>query len=414
MSNEKDETFHSQVETWIAEQLEKGVNSFSELASRLHGVYPTEIAAGIRRLGHHSLLQNVVDSKVALHRVQSQLANNGLPVAHPLDFDWRFSFNTAKELVRLALDRKKVAVFGAPSLVEPLLESSVVRPFVFDANPMAVEHVRNRHPSVSLKLIDLLCEQIQSKSISNVTFCDPPWYEQHTKSFLWAAAFATRLGGRVYCSFPPIGTRPRIAQERERIFDWTKKVGLHLIEIQPARLEYVTPLFERNALRASNTPVPICDWRKGDLAIFETVDDNTLPFEPQESARDRWTETVLGTMRIKLRIQNGNAGGDPRLQSIVDGDVLDSVSRRDTRRAKIDVWTSGNRVFRCANTELLKLIVQSVEQDLATADFLQDNSSQELIPSQLRAAIHVARQLSEISAIEQRENAESFRYNLVK
>ena len=38
-------------------------------------------------------------------------------------------------------------------------------------------------------------------------------------------------------------------------------------------------------------------------------------------------------------------GSEIKLSRIVAGDVLPTVSRRDSRRSKANVWTSANRVF---------------------------------------------------------------------
>src|SRR5712691_8552322 len=43
------------------------------------------------------------------------------------------------------------------------------------------------------------------------------------------------------------------------------------------------------------------------------------------------------------------------LRSIVPGDVLSSISRRDPRRRKAAVWTSGNRLFGTDRPDLVLL-----------------------------------------------------------
>jgi dihydroorotase-like cyclic amidohydrolase len=48
------------------------------------------------------------------------------------------------------------------------------------------------------------------------------------------------------------------------------------------------------------------------------------------------------------------------LRSIVPGDILPSVSRRDPRRANADVWTSGNRIFACGGTSTLVTIIDAL------------------------------------------------------
>ena len=48
-------------------------------------------------------------------------------------------------------------------------------------------------------------------------------------------------------------------------------------------------------------------------------------------------------------------GSDSLLQSVVNGDVLPTVRRADPRRQKVQVWTSGNRIFASARPDLVRL-----------------------------------------------------------
>ena len=69
--------------------------------------------------------------------------------------------------------------------------------------------------------------------------------------------------------------------------------------------------------------------------------------------------TFLG-VRWRFRSQEPPIVCRPLFVEAVPGDILDSVSRRDPRRAKADVWTSGNRIFACPNTASLELIVKAL------------------------------------------------------
>lgn len=50
----------------------------------------------------------------------------------------------------------------------------------------------------------------------------------------------------------------------------------------------------------------------------------------------------------------------PSLISVVPGDVLQSVSRRDPRRQLADVWTLGNRIFACQGRGVLWQILEAM------------------------------------------------------
>ena len=41
------------------------------------------------------------------------------------------------------------------------------------------------------------------------------------------------------------------------------------------------------------------------------------------------------------------------LESLVSGDILPSVSRDDARRGRVQIWTSGNRVFRSSAPDMV-------------------------------------------------------------
>jgi hypothetical protein len=65
-------------------------------------------------------------------------------------------------------------------------------------------------------------------------------------------------------------------------------------------------------------------------------------------------------VRVRIRQPNLSGFADPSLVSVVPGDVLQSVSRRDSRRRLADVWTSGNRIFACQGRGVLQQILRAV------------------------------------------------------
>ncbi len=74
-----------------------------------------------------------------------------------------------------------------------------------------------------------------------------------------------------------------------------------------------------------------------------------------------WTERSLGLTRFKLRETTLDRLRVTRPdRSLVPGDVLPSVSRRDPRRKDATVWTSGNRIFGCDGTATLTAIIDGI------------------------------------------------------
>src|SRR5207248_1751135 len=123
-----------------------------------------------------------------------------------------------------------------------------------------------------------------------------------------------------------------------------------LASVEPSALAYRTPLFEKNALAAAGVPAVPWDWRRGDLAEFVAVAKTSADRPTPPGPPDVWDEESVGVVRIKCRTCPNNDFRDPTLSPAVPGDMLATVSRRDPVRAAVDVWTCGNRVFRCAGT----------------------------------------------------------------
>ncbi len=413
MSIEKINQYREQVDAWLGELLDQGVVQFDRLAANLPGVFPTEIVAALNRIGREldfqSADQQGLNSSFNTCEVTKDTANL-LPVAHPLDFDWRFSKQASKQLVESVRNQETIVLLGAPSLVAPLADVCNSGIFLFDANQQLQQRLTRRYESVRVTVTDLLESHVERSSFARAVVCDPPWYYEHIKCFLWSTAFVSEVGSFVYCSLPPIGTRPGVDSEREKIFAWANEVGLEFVRLKKGSLEYVSPLFERNALLASQTPEIEGHWRHGDLAIFEVSDSIQTPFPKINSNRNVWFEESIGEVRFKLR-HKSTITDDPTLKELVEGDVLNSVSRRDERRSQADVWTSGNRVYKCDNTELLALVIQAVERDVELVEYLQNNASQQLSSSQISVASRAFDKISQISRVETDEIRRVHVYN---
>src|SRR5215207_7483846 len=101
MSNMADMRFEAAVDQWILQALAAGAASFDELLVALPGVYPTLVRAALDRLATVSGLRSDAHARlqrrshrnlpVVHYRQRSQV----LPIPHPLDYDWRFTPETA-------------------------------------------------------------------------------------------------------------------------------------------------------------------------------------------------------------------------------------------------------------------------------------------------------------------------------
>ncbi|VTR93370.1 Uncharacterized protein OS=Candidatus Nitrososphaera evergladensis SR1 GN=NTE_03354 PE=4 SV=1 [Gemmata massiliana] len=359
----RDDEFEHALDNWVLAAFARGVRSFPELVAALPGAYPTDIARTVYRL-RGSVPPDWHDSSpVSVSRAVSPA---GWPVEHPLDFDWRFTAHAAALLLDRCGTGVPLVFLGAPSLSREAARrgrrSGVT---LVDRNPVIVTAVRESCPGFVAVCTDLVRGEPVMVGDAALAVADPPWYPEHTAAFLWAAARLTRVGGQVLLSLPPEGTRPGISSERVDAVSSATSFGLRLVGIEPRALAYSMPPFEHNALVAAGLTTVPNDWRHGDLATF-TVVQRTVerrPCAPGES--DDWDEEAVGSVRIKCRKCSADEFRDPTLSGLVTGDMLTSVSRRDPARAAVDVWTSGNRVYRCPGSAIFRVILHCLarEQD---------------------------------------------------
>ncbi len=71
---------------------------------------------------------------------------------------------------------------------------------------------------------------------------DPPWYPEHTRVFLLAAARLTSPGATILLAQPAVATRPGVLPERASILAFAHDTGLETIAIIPGALAYIDGL----------------------------------------------------------------------------------------------------------------------------------------------------------------------------
>jgi hypothetical protein len=378
------ERYEEDVARWIAAALSQREVAWPDLLRSLPGVYPSEVIAALSRLTSGTLLPvaSVVQHRAAAVIEDARSARAArvvdhhweaggvpLPVPHPLDFEWRFS----PEAVELLLERCErasatwdtIALVGAPTLMIGAAERKNSRNHVLlDRNRAVVALLLDALPGAQVFVFDA-CQDPPPGYNAAVTVLDPPWYDAHFRGFLWTAARLTAPGGRVLLSLPALGTRPGIREERAALLQWADQLGLTLIDLEEGPLPYVTPPFERNALRAAGVANCPSDWRRGDLATFElreatgTSREAGRPTPPSEALL--WPEVSACGVRVRFKPlpSSSPVAKDLALRAIVPGDVLPSVSSRDPRRSLAAIWTSGNRVFRFEHPLLLRAALQA-------------------------------------------------------
>lgn len=368
--------YDEDVDTWTLAAVCAGPTSFDDLVCHLPGVYPTDARAALDRLLQARRISEADWRRAVQRRPRPPTppSRSALPVPHPLDFDWRFAGDALDALIaasdHLAGTDTDIASIGAPSLHERLATAGR-RSTLLDANPATVAALaplgadRAVHVRVGCDPLPTLAAQ--------VVVVDPPWYPEHVRVFLWAASRLCTDDGNVLLSFPPAGTRPGATDERHDAITYAASIGLVHEDIRRGELAYRSPPFERVALATAGYADLPEDWRHGDLLVFRAEPGRAPPTPPEPVVDDaQWIDVPAGRSRIKVRAPSTRRSWSTpvvsRLSSIVDGDILPTVSRRDPRRGQVSVWSACNRVYGCADVEVLVAIGIALDQAVDSID----------------------------------------------
>lgn len=363
-------TYEESVDQWTLDAVVSGVEGFWELVACLPGVYPSIARESVRRLaakGHvpQSFLPGTPPRSFAGLRHGATKGKISRPPQHPLAYDWRFSNSSAVKLMDLVLDLAKepktVALLGTPTLYLLASERGFPGSFLLvDRNPRLKAYLPQRSPRSVIETLDIINGEPPARGTFQVVVADPPWYENETKSFLWVATRMCELDGHILLSFPSIGARPGVSDDWNRLLESLPGFGLELVCVEESALSYLTPPFEHNALRAEGFGGIAPDWRRGDLAVLVKKRETTVNRPTVESEQQYWCEFIIDGISLWVRRDSSADFQNPTLLSLVPGDILPTVSRRDTRRKAVQMWTAGNRVFGCKGSNVLARILHAM------------------------------------------------------
>jgi hypothetical protein len=415
--NSASNEFNMLVDCLILEKLNKNGINFGELLVSLPGIYPSTVLEGLARL--------VTTSQIHRHIYRRLLADSGrepdsrprqehrikLPIEHPLDYEWRFG-QTASQLLldtamRLVGSDKTMCLLGAPSILRYALEQGYSCPItLIDKNPL-LQSCFPQTAGGNIFTLNVASDPLPEIRAS-VVMIDPPWYTEYMRAFIWAGYALSESGSYLLVSVPPKGTRPGVESEMEEVYRWMQQgLGLTRLEVHEAILPYRSPLFEKNALRAEGVLMVPEEWRRGDLWVFKS-DHQRRNQSAKPAITDHqpsWMEVVLRNMRLKVRNSESSEPVflDPSLISLVEMDVLPSVSRRDPRRDKVDLWTSGNRIFSTCGIQIVSIIVRALSAGLSAHDEVSAYLNRLLDPSESQLVSTTIEQLNKLSTLETAE-----------
>jgi hypothetical protein len=352
--------FETRIDQWVLSELAAGPKSWSALLLALPSVYPETVFDSVKRLELLEMVSFPPSQPAAATELPFALrlwATGKIPTPHVLDSTWWFGDAALQvlldEVEGLSSPNSNVLLLGAPTFWHyARANGSKLRFRLLDRQHFA-------EPS-EFTSTDLLLEHPKIGEM-DLVIMDPPWYPFDMQVFLSAALRNLKPRAKILLSAPPIGTRPGVEEEWQKLLQWGSRVGLHLADYKNGILPYVSPLFERNALRAAGVVSYPEQWRRGDLATIELTDASENVVTPAPATKEvAWREATSSDMRIRWRHSEEIDWQSPLLKEVVPGDVLPSVSRRDPRLASVAVWTSGNRVFGCEGTRILGIITQAV------------------------------------------------------
>lgn len=386
--------------------------SFGDLLTHLPGVPPDEAAWALDRLTASRLIDPAAAARLAPATQSAWVRDEDdgetrmLPVPHPLDYDWRFTPDTAQRLhvqsVQLSRPGDTIALLGTPSIMSSAVLTPQARRWVLlEASPTTTDALSRLAPG-DVVHCDLSRDELPPLDAQAVV-ADPPWYPEHARVFVWAAAKLTRPGAAVLLAQPPVATRPGILAERAGVLAFAQQAGLDPVTIRPGALAYVSPPFERQALAASGLGQAVPPtWRRGDLIVMRRTAAAGNTARPVLDAGECWREVVLRGARIRFRLDQPTSEGpaDPRLRHLVNGDVLASVSRRDPLRQHVSVWTGGNRVFGCRSPGLLHVIAAAMAAGGPTVSAVATYLGRSATSTEQAHIGHAARQLTGLARAE--------------
>lgn len=362
--------FQNTVDGLVLDAIKKGIIDFNDLILTLPGVYPSTVLSSLKRLVQNKEISSDIQSNIMYKakelksRFQKRNKNKiSLPLPHPLDFEWRFADSASKYLLSICSEltnpQDNILLLGTPSILKNIANQGYQREVIFIGDSTAViDRLKNFAPEYQIICCNFITDS-HPEITASVVILDPPWYKDFIYPFLWMAMQSCKFGGYVMISLPASGTRPGVKQEWHSILEWTEDLGLSLYKLEPCALHYSTPFFEHNALKAEGILNFPKEWRKSNLAIFKRTKRN-IAERPQIPQARKWEEVLLDNVRLRVVDDANNNFEDPSVISIITGDILPSVSRNDPRRNLADVWTSGNRIYKCQGKKTLSIILNAL------------------------------------------------------
>jgi len=399
--------FEEKLARWVVECSQDGYADFWNIVRRLPGSYPSDVRNVITQLIEVSLVEPDFGTEHALASTHDYpgVLMPGTAIPHPLAFDWRFTLISAErvldELMESSRNDDRVLLLGCPSVYWLGTSKRLPRDFMLlDLHGSVLNDDTNKHER-SIQSVDLMKNTLDVPR-ADVVLADPPWYFDEAMAFLASAAHALVVGGTLLFCYGSHGMRPGAFEEQERLIAFAESLGLEWVNSELLSLSYVTPYFEYNALKAAGFNHIPSHWRKGDLLRFRKNTHNVNRTLVPKGEQSDWFRSCISGIEIWMR-RDDCVLETPELIRILPGDILPSVSRRNARRNEAQVWTSGNRVFRCKNIPALFDITQAIERGENPHDRIQAGMAQGKYEVNDNSVGRVVSQIERVVSLEMEE-----------
>lgn len=343
------------------------------------------------------------------HPPGSDALDEILPLPHPLDYEWRYDPHTRLLLAELCKQHAgtcgPIALLGTPTLA-PVLRDHRGDVLLLDTNAALLTALSGASQIGTIRYaaaeIGRFSPPREWQHRAAVVVCDPPWYPQGLATFLRTATRLVRPRGTIFLSVPDLLTRPSAARELAELRHLARQLRLAVTASEPCALRYRTPFFEFRALRAAGLRVVPLNWRGGSLwqlTSTDIADEAQLDRHQAATASKTATEVTIDSVRIRVIDGCPQRLGVVSLQTVVPGDTLPTVSRRHPARKMASLWTSGNTVLRCADSELVGLLLSQFADSNGSAGSDNDRFARHFVMRHHVPIGEVLHALDKISAI---------------
>lgn len=378
-----DAAYRNRLMARLSAAIDDGASTLTDLCRAGDGAFPPAVIDVAREINQHSDVSEWPHRRWPEDALGTEDAGvPSMPEPHPIDFEWRFTAQTADVIAALLAQRGgRIGCLGAPSVFARLMHRGSDA-ILIDRNPGLRRHFSAawRH---RMWTIDLACDEIVAPADSRFPdaareaiplfdsmLLDPPWYVNHTLAWVCRALPWLRPGGRLLLSVFPSLVRPAAEEERDELFRALRSLGE--VRPMPHRAAYTTPFFENETLSSFGL-ADLGQWRSGDL--FEIIVPNTkLRVAHEPTAEAAWERVQLGRQVIAVRVQDETRLGAVRVTPInADGSfLLKSVSAREPVRQNVSLWTSRNRAAALSGTNTVLAFLRELEKGRSPASVLKE------------------------------------------